>query len=199
MELTALSRDRLSELLSRGALLVDLRPVDDYLTEHAKGSVSLIFEDGPGFPGRARDLLPLQAHLVLIDDSSGSADHAAAMLRAKGFDVAGYSVDTNETTQTPQPDIKEFEGVLLDVRDPGAVVPEGATVIPVEWLWARAGDLDSTAEVGVLAGWGVRAATAVGILERLGFEKISFVRTRPVGSLPPTTASDPTIFRVSGV
>lgn len=199
MELTALSMQRLSELLSRGALLVDLRPVDDYLMEHAKGSVSLIFEDGPGFSGRARDLLPLQANLVLIDDGAGSADHAAAMLRAKGFDVAGYSLDSNETTQTPQPAIKDFQGVLLDVRDPGAVVPEGATVIPVEWLWARAGDLDSTAEVGVLAGWGVRAATAVGILERLGFEKISFVRTRPVGSLPPTTASDPTIFRVSGV
>lgn len=199
MELTALGKPRLSDLLSRGALLVDLRPVDDYLTGHAKGSVSLIFEDGPGFGGRARDLLPLQAPLVLIDDGVGSVDHAAAMLRAKGFDIAGYIRDSQETIQTPQPEVKEFQGILLDVKDPGAVIPEGATVIPVEWLWARAGDLDSTADVGVLAGWGVRAATAVGILERLGFERISFLRTRPVGSLPPTTALDPTIFRVSGV
>src|SRR5688500_8998226 len=75
--------------LDAKAALVDLRGVDDYLDGHVRASLSLSYEWGPGFAGRARDCLPLHLGLILISDGAGDAQHAAASLRGKGFDVLG--------------------------------------------------------------------------------------------------------------
>ena len=41
-----------------GAAFVDLRPTDDYLEVHIPGSLSLVYEFGPGMAARARDWAP---------------------------------------------------------------------------------------------------------------------------------------------
>src|SRR5947208_1159137 len=63
-------------------------------------------------------------------------------------------------------------------------------------LGGPAAELQPPGAIGVLAGWGVWAAAAVGILEKLGFRKITFVRTRRPGEKPPQ--AEPVVFRAGG-
>lgn len=162
-----------------------------------------MFEAGPGFAGRARDLLPLDARLILLDHGESPLDVAAAMLRGKGLEVTGYSDVSEWPQRTSTRDVmlgEQGTTRLVDVGDPGTLAPPSPAeykFISVETLWRRDVDLD-TVDVGVLAGWGVRAATAIGILEKRGVEKLVFVRTRPRGSRPATTEGDVTIFRLGG-
>lgn len=197
-----LDPDRVREILASGGLLIDTRAVDEYLASHVDASISIMFEAGPGFGGRARDLLPLEASLVLLTDPQTPLEEAAAMLRGKGLDVAGFADGTGlETRSTPTAEGASDGLVMIDVKDPGTRSLSGtggALVIPVEHLWTDAEELDKAAHIGVLAGWGVRAATAIGILERLGFAHLTFVRTHPAGARPATAGPEEQIFRVGG-
>lgn len=204
MLLRALSPEVIARILGDQGLLIDLRPVDEYLARHWVGSIPLLFEDGPGLGGRARDLLPLDARLVLLEDSNSALDDSAASFRGKGFDVAGYleagvygrrPANDVGISSTPDISIDEAESLfLLDVVDPGSLSDGRGLLIPAERLWLRAGELDKKSRIGVLAGWGVRAAAALGILEKIGFRDLVFVRTRPRGAIPPMAG--PEVFRV---
>jgi rhodanese-related sulfurtransferase len=204
--LRSLTVERVRQVLREGGLAIDLRPADAYLDHHVPASIPLLFEAGPGLGSRARDLLPLDAPLILLEDGASDLDRAADSFRGKGFEVVGYrpgGVDSwpGEPTATPQTTLADAapDLPLLHVADPGTLVPvERGTLltIPAERLWDRAGDLDRVSALGILAGWGVRAASAVGILEKLGFTKLTFVRTRPVGERPPM--ADAQVFRAGG-
>jgi rhodanese-related sulfurtransferase len=191
-------------LLERGGLLIDLRPIDDYLDRHVRGSVPLLYEAGPGLGGRARDLLPLDARLLLLQDADSPLEDAAASFRGKGFDVVGLieggvsAWPFSEVTSTPSVSADQWQEnyELINVVDPGTIRSGPSLFIPVETLWTRTSELDPTFRYGVLAGWGVRAAAAVGILEKLGFTRLTFVRTRPIGATPPMAG--PEVFRVGG-
>lgn len=205
--LPPLSPERVRHLLRAEGIAIDLRLPQDYLAAHVTGSIPLLYEAGPGLGGRARDLLPLDARLVLLEDGTSPLDKAADAFRGKGFDVVGYVPGGIEAWPDPLGGTPvaglgtSTDGlVLLDVADPGTLLgttrvpPER---IPAERLWTRAGELDKDEPLGVLAGWGVRACSAIGILEHLGFTKITYVRTRDPGAQPPT-ASGPNIFRAGG-
>lgn len=203
--LRTLAAARVAELLAGDGLIVDLRPIDTYLTAHVLGSVPLLYEAGPGLGGRARDLLPLEAQIVVLDDGTSPLDRAADSFRGKGFEVVGALAGDPGTwpggpVATPVVALADAPDTLalIDVADPGTVVPSdgvGAR-IPTERLWDRAGELGKTQQLGVLAGWGVRAAAAVGILEKLGFTSLTFVRTRPAGQVPPMVGA--AVFRAGG-
>lgn len=207
MALRDLEPAQIARILGEGGLLIDLRPTGDYLARHLAGSIPLLYEAGPGLGGRARDLLPLDARLVLLEDGVSSMEDAAAAFRGKGFDVAGFLPGGVEGRQIPShggitatPEVAIGDSgrgrILLNVADPGAVDAGSAELIPAERLWERGAELDRGASFGVLAGWGVRAAAAIGILEHLGFENLAFVRTRPPGAKPATAG--PEVFRVGG-
>ena len=206
MNLPRLNIDRTAHLVAEGALLIDLRPPDDYLRMHLRGSICLMFEDGPGFSGRGRDLIPLDRKLILVDDDATALDLAAAMLRSRGFDVIGATPEVRHWPQEWASHTEIFDldqlpkgRARIDVGDPGVKVPEGTRVIPVELLWSAAADLDSNGAFAILGGWGVRAAAAVGILESLGFSKVCYAHTLPVGSQPRTASqNESTMFRVDG-
>jgi len=197
---------RAREILAGDALAIDLRPIGDYLAGHIHGSIPLLFEPGPGLGGRARDLLPLDAPLVLLDDDVSPMESAADSFRGKGFEVVGalaggVNAWPDPLVTTPVIQLADAPDVLalIDVFDPGTALPPGHGVgasIPVERLWEESGVLGRTWDLGVLAGYGVRAAAAVGILEKLGFTKLTFVRTRRPGERPPT--APPIVFRAGG-
>jgi rhodanese-related sulfurtransferase len=199
--LRALDLERIQRVLSKeGGILIDLRPVDDYLARHIPRSIPLLFESGPGLGGRARDLLPLDARLVLLEDDVSDLTESVDSFRGKGFEVAGYlegGVDgwpDGDLAATPAIQLDEWKkGPLLNVNDPGTIPPDGALPIPTERLWQRYQEIPAGA-IGVLAGWGVRAAAAVGILEFLGLRELTFVRTRPPAAKPPMAG--PEVFRV---
>jgi rhodanese-related sulfurtransferase len=201
-----LTAARARELLAGDALAIDLRPVADYLAGHIHGSIPLLFEPGPGLGGRARDLLPLDARLVLLDDGVSPLERAADSFRGKGFDVVGALAGgvrawADPLVTTPVIQLADVRDVLalINVSDPGTVLPPAYGVgasIPVERLWDEASELGRGWDLGILAGYGVRAAAAVGILEKLGFTRLTFVRTRRPGERPPQAPS--VVFRAGG-
>jgi rhodanese-related sulfurtransferase len=185
--LRALDLDTALAVVEEGAAWADLRPTDAYLEVHIPGSLPLVYEYGPGMAARARDCLPLSLPLVLVEDPAADMANAAAALRGKGFTVLGQVPDAVNSwvTSGRAPASTEVEsgatppaGLVLDVGDPGAAVVEGALRIPVERLWTRTGEAAGDAPVVIVAGFGVRAGLAVGMLERAGRDEIVFWRTR---------------------
>ncbi|MDQ3877288.1 MAG: hypothetical protein M3290_02895, partial [Actinomycetota bacterium] len=71
---------------------------------------------------------------------------------------------------------------VLSVGDPGAQPVPQSLNIPVEKLWSRIDEVRPSSRVTVIAGFGVRAALAVGILERHGFADIAVWKPRRPGS-----------------
>ena len=172
----------------KGAAFVDLRPVDDYLDVHIPESLSLLYEFGPGMSSRARDCIPLEIPLVLLDLGFGDMANAAASLRGKGFNVLGKIDDginewskwhgTPASTEVVQ-GAAPAEGTILHVGDPGTGAIEGNVVpIPIERLWHRIDEVAGRGRINVAAGYGPRAALAVGMLERAGVTDIAFWKTR---------------------
>lgn len=170
--------------VDRGAAFVDLRPIESYLEVHIRGSIALLYEFGPGMASRARDCLPLSLPLVLLDLGHGDLVNAAGSLRGKGFTVLGQVADgINKWAAAGGSPVStesggERQGCVLDVGDPGAHPGESALRIPLEVLWGRASELDEDETITVVSGYGVRAALAVGILERFGHD-VAVWNTRP--------------------
>lgn len=182
--LRSLDIDEAVALVESGAAFLDIRDIDAYLDVHIPGSIEVLYEFGPGFNSRARDCIPLEVSLVLLDLGAGNLSNAAAALRGKGFDVVGKIADgiNRWATSKGHPASTEVatgrpENVtVLDVNDPGTGPIEPDVSIPIEQLWARVDEIPS-GRVAVAAGFGVRAAIAVGILERAGHEVV-FWKTR---------------------
>jgi len=177
--------DDAGTLVDEGAAFIDLRPVDAYLDVHVPGSLELLYEFGPGMAARARDCLPLDLALILLDFGDADLINAAAALRGKGFTVLGSVADgINAWAERRGPpgstDVVRGahapEGLVLDVCDPGAERVPGAVRIPIEQLWRRVDEVASEPHVVVAAGAGVRGSLAVGILERAGVNDIVFWR-----------------------
>ena len=174
-----------ARLIDEGAAPIDFRPVDQYLAGHIRGSLPLLYEAGPGMQSRARDCLPLDVPMILMGGPRIDFANAAASLRGKGFSVLGKLDDALDrwraergglvvTESPPQaPDVD----VTLDVGDPGATAPAGSFRIPIERLWGELGNLDGVERIVVVSGVGVRAALAVGMLERAGVRQVQIWRS----------------------
>lgn len=186
--LKGLDFDEALGLFDAGAAFVDLRSLDDYLDVHIPGSLSLQYESGPGLAGRARDCLPLDLTLIILDLGSGDAVRAAAALRGKGFAVAG-AVDDGlnrwaaarphlNSTETVRSGVAPVGGTILDLGDRGAQRGAADIHIPLERLWDRTDELEGKDGIVIAAGYGIRAALAVGILEHAGIDKIAFWKGR---------------------
>lgn len=184
----ALDGDEALAIVKGGGAFVDMRPIDAYLDVHIPESLALLYESGPGFAARARDCLPLELHLVLLDAEGIDSAVATAALRGKGFDVVGSLHDginewaRHKGTPASTEVIDSAHGAIttLHVGDPGAVAPEGAVHIPIERLYSRVDELGHPERLAIASGYGVRAALAVGILERHGIQPL-ILKTRRVG------------------
>ena len=176
--LRTIDADQAFAMTDENACFVDVRDIEDYLDVHIPGSLGLLYESGPGFNSRARDCIPLSVPLILLDLGSADMLEAASALRGKGFDVLGRVEDglnqwarakgTPASTDvvTERPDVP-----ILHVNDPGAAVVGADLTIPIENLWGRIDEVPK-GRVAVAAGFGVRAALAVGMLEQAGHEVV---------------------------
>lgn len=169
--------------VAEGASYVDLRPVREYLDVHVPASLSLQYEFGPGLNTRARDCIPLSVPMVLLDHGGVDMEYVTSSLRGKGFAVLGLVPDGlrrwGETFGSPaSSEVFEGdqvpEGLILDVGDPRVVLHEESKFVSIERLWDRAGEFAGHDKVTILAGVGVRAALAVGMLERVGQKDVGF-------------------------
>jgi rhodanese-related sulfurtransferase len=175
------------QAVDEGGAFLDLRPVDAYLEVHIPGSLNLVYEWGPGMAGRARDCLPLGLPLVILDPGEVDCSHAAASLRGKGFTVLGSVSDgiNKWAAERGVPKSTEVlrgsdapDGTILDVGDPGGGHSPNWLHIPSDRLWSRLDELSQATPIIVAAGYGVRAALALGVLEHNGFEDVQFWWTR---------------------
>ena len=182
--LRTLDFDEADALVSNGACFLDIRDVASYLEVHIPGSLGVLYEFGPGFNSRARDCIPLDVPLILLDLRAGDPVHAAASLRGKGFDVVGKLEDginrwaaAHGTPASTEIVRERPDGVtILDVNDPGVADLPSDVAIAIDQLWGRVDEVTGD-RVAIAAGYGVRAALAVGILERAG-KDVLFWKTR---------------------
>jgi hypothetical protein len=82
------------------------------------------------------------------------------------------------STETVRSGVAPVGGTILDLGDRGARHEAADIHIPLERLWDRTAELEDRDGIVIAAGYGVRAALAVGILERAGIEKIAFWKGR---------------------
>lgn len=178
-----LSFDEALSEVDAGAAFIDLRTVEQYLEVHVPSSLCLVYEWGPGMAARARDCLPLDLPMILMEADDIDLIHAAASLRGKGFTVLGKTADPiNQWAASRGPPVSTEvvhstipgTGTVLDVGDPGAEKMPDAVHIPIEVLWHRVDEIRGAERMAVLAGYAVRAALAVGILERAGVKEVIF-------------------------
>ena len=187
-----LTADRLSALVSSGALVVDIRPVAEYAASHVPGTLNIPLTKA--FTTWAGWLIPYTADVFLITGERGtqSLEEALRDLSMIGLDrIAGYAdADVLADWQArghrlgsiPQLDVataaaKVRAGAadVLDVRtrsewDSGHI--PGATHIFLGDLPVRSSTLAKTRPVIVHCQGGTRSAIASSLLSARGFTQV---------------------------
>lgn len=179
----ALSPAAFAEARDRGALVVDVRPVAEYMPEHIPGALSNTFRDAfatwLGWLVDAETPLlfvlgdePLgrvlgESLLVGLERFAGWLDGGMAAWTASGRPVAGAAFVDGERGRRALRD----GAASVDVREPDEYAAghvEGAIPVPLGSLAAKLDAVPRDRPVLVYCGHGERASTAVSLLERAG-------------------------------
>lgn len=188
-----MSAHDLGDQLREGATVVDTRPVDDFSSQHAKGTLGIPWTKS--FLTWAGSVLPYDRDIYLIvadgedvmaiasDLSLIGIDRVAGAYILRSFaDLQAEGVETLSIAQMSVETLAERgteDGlVVLDVRnsdewDDGHI--PGAVHIPVGSLQARVSELPSGREIAVHCQRGERSAIAASILQNKGFEVVNVV------------------------
>lgn len=176
-----------------GAVVVDVRPVEDVAAGHLAGSLNVGL--GGRFAEQVGSIVPVDRPLVLV--GSPDAVHEARVRLARiGFDEVVGQVGAIDALLSANPeraaqlsrltaaelaertDALGDRLVLIDVRNPGEVhaapVP-GAEPIPLARLREAAPTLDPTLPTVLVCAGGARSAIASTLLRSLGFTDVSDV------------------------
>jgi glyoxylase-like metal-dependent hydrolase (beta-lactamase superfamily II)/rhodanese-related sulfurtransferase len=158
------------------AMVLDVRPVEEFAAGHAPGAISVAL-DGGAVATRAAFLLEPDMPFVVDVRTREEAGQAAELLCAVGlFAGLGYVLgaggrETIPTVTVPAlARLLEADGglQLLDVREDAE--RDGAPGIPYHRLRASAGTLDRDRPVYTICASGARATLAASVLARLGFD-----------------------------
>ena len=181
------------EAVAAGAIVVDVRPVEDYAAGHLAGSLHVPL--GGRFAEQTGSIVPVDAPIVLAGDAPSVAE-ARLRLGRIGFDqVTGARLDPeavlaahperaarlSRLTATQLAERRARLGAqlqLVDVRTPGevAVAPlPDARNLPLADLRAALDRLDREAPVVLVCAGGARSAVAAGLLAASGFTDVSDV------------------------
>jgi hydroxyacylglutathione hydrolase len=204
--LTLAAADR---AVADGAVVVDVRPVEDYAGGHLAGSLHVPL--GGRFAEQAGSIVPVGTPIVLAGDTTSVAE-ARLRLGRIGFDqVVGALLDP-EAILTAHPErasrlsrltatqLAERRAAvgdrlqLVDVRTPGevAVAPlAGALNVPLAALRDRLGELDPDAPAVMVCAGGARSAVAAALLAASGFRDVSDVLGGYTALSAAGTPSDP--------
>jgi hydroxyacylglutathione hydrolase len=183
----------LDEAVASGAVVIDVRPVEDYAGGHLAGSLHIPL--GGRFAEQAGTIVAPGTPVVLVGDADAVAE-ARLRLGRIGFDrVAGAVVGLErELVAHPERAARlsrltagqlaerraEFGErlQLVDVRTPGevAVAPlAGARNLPLARLRDELAGLDRSEPVVLVCAGGARSAVAAGLLAAEGFTDVSDV------------------------
>jgi len=190
--LKPLSLEDVCKLRGEGKQILDAREPADYAREHLKGSINVGLE-GP-YASQCGSVLDLKIPIVVIADPDEEEEAVVRLGRIGlantivGFLEGGADAWEGKNSEIASIPIVKSEGlkemldgdsppVILDVRVPmernrGAIA--NTVWIPLIELPARMGELDKTKHMVVSCETGFRSATALGILENAGFDKLTY-------------------------
>jgi glyoxylase-like metal-dependent hydrolase (beta-lactamase superfamily II)/rhodanese-related sulfurtransferase len=191
--LPILSLEQIDAAVEAGAVVVDVRPVEDVAGGHLAGSLNVSL--GGRFAEQVGSIVPVGRPLVLIG-SVAAVHEARVRLSRIGFDDVIGQVDEIGSILAERPDrsarlsrltpsaLAERQATLgdqlqlIDVRNPAEVhaapVP-GAEPIPLARLRDRAPSLDPDRPTVLVCAGGARSAIASTLLRSLGFADVSDV------------------------
>lgn len=170
-----------------GALVVDVRPQAEFVAGHIPGSLSNTFRDafatwlGWLVPDGAPLLLVLgeeplervfqECLLVGYERFTGVLDGGLPAWESSGLPVTQAALSDAATTR----DLVSSGALLLDVREATEVAEgriPGSRHIPLGDLHERGNELPRDRPVVTYCGHGERSASALAVLERLGFRQL---------------------------
>jgi len=189
-ELTALGLERVLELLSTGAHLLDTREPAEFASSHLAGSINIgLSGQYATWAGTVLD----HEHPIVIIANPGREDESAVRLGRIGFDhVAGY-LDDGLHSLEERPDVtiptERLSAPLaaqrltmpdaplaIDVRTPREheqKYVEGSVSMPLNHLIERVENLPRDRPVLVYCSGGYRSSIAASLLQRNGFDHVS--------------------------
>jgi glyoxylase-like metal-dependent hydrolase (beta-lactamase superfamily II)/rhodanese-related sulfurtransferase len=159
-----------------GALVLDVRPVDEFVAGHAAGAISVAL-DGGSFATRAAFVLDVGVPFAVHARSREDAAAAAGLLWTVGvFDATGFVLGAGGAETTPTVTVPELarmldadpELQLLDVREDAE--RDGAPGTPYHRLATAVEALDRGRPVYTMCASGARATLAASVLARAGFD-----------------------------
>lgn len=192
-----LPAERVKALRDQGAVILDVRPSEDYAAAAVPQSMNIGLSGQ--FASWAGTLLDPARDVVIVATDEASAAEAAMRLARVGLErVAGYlrggieswtraGFDVVATEQVSVSELNERikaagarTGALqvLDIRRPGEWAGghiAGAFHAPLHDLEQRAGSLDPALKTYVVCGGGYRSIMAVEILRELGISDVANV------------------------
>jgi hydroxyacylglutathione hydrolase len=170
------ARSPLAELEETGdALVLDVRPVDEFAAGHLPGAISVAL-DGGSFATRSGFVLDPAEPVVLHVRSQAEADEAARLLHAVGlFELRGFvrraGTETMQTVSVPEAARLDERAQLLDVREENEEPRASWLAVPYRLLHiAPPPGLDPARPVYPICASGARATLAASLLARQGFD-----------------------------
>ena len=161
-----------------GALVIDVRPLADYLRGHRPGAVSVPF-DGGSFATKAGFVLGRDDEIVVAASTPEEAQHAVRGIRSVGFiELAGYVLGGGHATMAAVR-LDELERLLADgaelidvrerdERDGGYIA--GSRNVPYRLLALAGAEVPADRPVVTICESGARAAIAASILAARGID-----------------------------
>ena len=160
------------------AVVLDVRPLADYLAGHRPGAISVPVS-GSSFATKAGFVLDLEHAVVVAAGSADEAERAARGLRAVGFLELAGSVDAAGPERMAPVGLDELDALLADgaelidvrerdERDTGYIA--GSRNIPYRLLAVAGGDVATDRPVVTICESGARAGIAASLLAARGVD-----------------------------
>jgi len=184
-----LSPQQVSELQQQGYVLLDVRSAADFGSAHVPGSMNIGL--GGQFAMWAGSLIPLNAAIVVIADTTAQVDESVVRLARVGIEnVKGYleggveswraaGLPVNAIEQVTVAQLKEQMAngdlQILDVRRPGEYVSghvPRAFNAPLASLDKSPLPLEKDKLTAVICAGGYRSSAAASLLQKQGFSNL---------------------------
>ncbi len=185
--LNEMTEAQLTEAAKSGAVVLDVRPPDEFGDGHFAGSIN-IGVGSPSFSTWTGFIVPGEKPIMLVVASAQDAKKARLELARIGFDhVLGYvrAAALTRTQKLAQVSARELKAnlqnngpLVVDVRTPSEWQNnhiEGARHVPLSAFAKQPPDLPDDRKIAIICGSGYRSSVASSLLQARGYQDVENV------------------------